>query len=70
MIFFFRVNISGKFFFLYDDKGTCQKLLSGFFAEGGGATPIPQSFFGHNDFLLRGLRVTPQSAKGKATKNS
>ena len=37
-------------------KGGCQKLLGGFF---------PLSFFGHNDFPLRGEGVTHNSAKKK-----
>ena len=42
-------------------KGSLQKLLSGFFsAEGDRYPPIPLSFFGQNDFPLRGgLRKNP-----------
>ena len=49
---------------LYPFKGTCQKLLSGFFPLRGGGwhPPIPLSFFGQNDFPLGG---TPHSARGK-----
>ena len=46
-------------------KGGFQKLLSGFFPLRGGYPPIPLSFFGHNDFPLRGGGVPPNFIKGK-----
>ena len=46
--------------------GRVQKLLSGFFPlREGGYPPIPLSFFGHNDFPLRGGGRTPQSVEEK-----
>ena len=36
-----------------------------FFRSGGGGPPIPQSFFRHIDFLLRGKGVPPNFAKEK-----
>ena len=39
-------------------RDAVKKLLSGFFPlRGGGYPPFPLSFFGHNDFLLRGVGV-------------
>ena len=43
-------------------KGTLQKLLSGFCPLRGGEPPFPLSFFEHNDCLLRGGGVPPNSA--------
>ena len=48
--------------------GALQKLLSGFFPLRGGYPPFPLSFFGHNDFPLRGGGVPPNSVKEKSTK--
>ena len=42
------------------------KIFGDFLLRGGGGYPlIPLSFFGHNDFPLRGGGITPNSVKEK-----
>ena len=41
-------------------RGTVKNYLADFSANGGGYPPIPLSFFGHNDFFVKGGGSTPQ----------
>ena len=49
-------------------KGIFQKLLSGFFPLRGGYPPFPLSFFGQNNFPLRGGGVPPIPLRKKSAK--